>query len=60
MARLEVDAFHLVERYRLVDYETAKQAAERHQKEDGPAGLGGNVGDRSRLQGQRAAGHFHH
>jgi len=38
------DAFHLVERYRLVDYETAKQAAERHQKQDGPAGLGGNVG----------------
>jgi len=38
------DAFHLVERYRLVDYETAKKAAEQHQKQDGPAGLGGNVG----------------
>jgi len=38
------DAFHLVERYKLIDYETAKEAAERHQKQDGPAGLGGNVG----------------
>ncbi len=38
------DAFHLVERYRLIDYEAARQAAEKHQKEDGPAGLGGNVG----------------
>ena len=35
--------FHLVERYRLVDYDIAKQAAERHMKEDGPAGLNGNV-----------------
>jgi hypothetical protein len=37
------DALHLVERYRLVDYETAKEAAERHMKEDGPAGVNGNV-----------------
>jgi hypothetical protein len=37
------EALHVVERYRLIDYETAKEAAERHQKQDGPAGLGGNV-----------------
>ena len=37
------DAMHVVERYRLVDYEIAKEAAERHMREDGPAGLGGNV-----------------
>jgi hypothetical protein len=37
------EALHVIERYRLVDYETAKEAAERHQKKDGPAGLGGNV-----------------
>ncbi len=37
------DALHLVERYRLVDYKTAKEAAERHQKQDGVAGQGGNV-----------------
>jgi hypothetical protein len=37
------DALHVVERYRLVDYETARRAAEQHQKQDGPAGLGGNV-----------------
>ena len=37
------EALHIVERYRLVDYETAREAAERHQKQDGPAGLGGNV-----------------
>jgi hypothetical protein len=37
------EALHIVERYRLVDYETANEAAERHQKQDGPAGLGGNV-----------------
>jgi hypothetical protein len=37
------EALHVVERYRLVEYETAKEAAERHQKQDGPAGLGGNV-----------------
>jgi hypothetical protein len=37
------EALHLVERYRLVDYEIAQEAAERHQKQDGPAGLGGNV-----------------
>jgi hypothetical protein len=37
------EALHIVERYRLVDYETATEAAERHQKQDGPAGLGGNV-----------------
>jgi len=38
------EAFHLVERYKLIDYEAAQEAAERHQKQDGPAGLGGNVG----------------
>ena len=37
------EALHIIERYRLIDYETATQAAERHQKQDGPAGLGGNV-----------------
>jgi hypothetical protein len=37
------EALHVVERYRLVDYEIAREAAERHQKQDGPAGLGGNV-----------------
>jgi len=37
------EALHVVERYRLIDYETAKQAAERHMNEDGPAGLNGNV-----------------
>ena len=37
------EALHVVERYRLIDYETAKQAAERHMKEDGPAGVNGNV-----------------
>lgn len=37
------EAMHVVERYRLVDYELAKEAAERHQKEEGPAGQGGNV-----------------
>jgi hypothetical protein len=37
------DQLHVVERYRLVDYETAKAAAEKHMREDGPAGLGGNV-----------------
>ena len=37
------EAMHIVERYRLVEYEVATSAAEKHQKEDGPAGLGGNV-----------------
>jgi hypothetical protein len=37
------EALHIIERYRLIGYETAKEAAERYQKEDGPAGLGGNV-----------------
>jgi hypothetical protein len=37
------EALHVIERYRLVDYAVANEAAERHQKEDGPAGLGGNV-----------------
>jgi hypothetical protein len=37
------DAIHVVERYRLIDAAKAKEAAERHMKEDGPAGLGGNV-----------------
>ncbi len=37
------EAMHLIERYRLIDYEAAMAAAEKHQKEDGPAGLGGNV-----------------
>ena len=37
------EAMHLVERYRLIDYDAATQAADKHQKEDGPAGLGGNV-----------------
>ena len=37
------DALHVVERYRLIDAAKAKEAAERHIKEDGPAGLGGNV-----------------
>ncbi|HXI99785.1 MAG TPA: hypothetical protein VNH44_01095 [Micropepsaceae bacterium] len=36
-------ALHVVERYRLLDYAAATEAAERHQKQDGPAGLGGNV-----------------
>jgi hypothetical protein len=38
------DTFHLVERYKLIDYEAAKEAADRHQKQDDPAGQGGNVG----------------
>jgi hypothetical protein len=38
------DALHVVERYRLIDGEAAREAAERHMKEDGPAGLNGNVG----------------
>jgi hypothetical protein len=46
------DAFHLVERYRLIDYKTAKELAERHQKEDGPAGLGGNVAVDSNYRGK--------
>ena len=46
------DAFHLVERYTLVDYETAKEAAERHQKQDGPAGQGGNVGVDANYKGK--------
>jgi hypothetical protein len=37
------DVLHVVERYRLIPYEAAKEAAEKHMKEDGPAGLGGNV-----------------
>jgi hypothetical protein len=37
------EKFHMVERYRLIDYDAAKQAAEKHMKEDGPAGLNGNV-----------------
>ena len=36
-------ALHVIERYRLVNYQIATEAAERHQKQDGPAGLGGNV-----------------
>ena len=36
-------ALHVVERYRLIDGKAAKEAAERQQKEDGPAGLGGAV-----------------
>ena len=37
------DAFHLVERYLLIEGEAARQAADRFQKAEGPAGLGGNV-----------------
>jgi len=38
------DALHVVERYRLIDGEAAKQAAERHEKEDGLVGaMGGGV-----------------
>jgi hypothetical protein len=37
------DALHVVERYRLIDGAKAKEAAEGHIKEDGSAGLGGNV-----------------
>ena len=37
------EAFHMVERYRLIDGAAAKAAAEAHQKKDGAAGLGGNI-----------------
>jgi len=37
------DALHVIERYRLIDYEAAKEAAERHMKQDGQAGVNGNV-----------------
>ncbi len=37
------EAFHLVERYRLIDGAAAKEAAEGHMKRDGAAGLGGNI-----------------
>ncbi len=37
------EAFHMVERYRLIDGAQAKAAAEQHQKKDGAAGLGGNI-----------------
>jgi hypothetical protein len=35
--------FHLIERYRLIDGAEAKAAAELHQKQNGAAGLGGNI-----------------
>ncbi len=35
------DALHVVERYRLIDAKTAREASERQQKENGAAGLGG-------------------
>ena len=37
------EKLHVVERYRLIDGEAAKQASERHQKTEGAAGLGGAV-----------------
>lgn len=37
------DALHVIERYRLVDGKTAREASERQQKENGAAGLGGAV-----------------
>jgi len=37
------ESLHVVERYRLIDGVTAKEAAERHIKEDGPMGLNGAV-----------------
>ena len=37
------EAFHMIERYRLIDGAAAKEAAELHMKKDGAAGLGGNV-----------------
>jgi len=37
------EAFHLVERYRLIEGTAAKEAAELHMKRDGAAGLGGNI-----------------
>lgn len=35
------EALHVVERYRLIDYEVAKQAAERAERENGRIGVGG-------------------
>jgi hypothetical protein len=37
------DALHVIERYRLIDGRVARESAERHQKENGAAGLGGAV-----------------
>jgi hypothetical protein len=37
------DALHIVERYRLIDGRTAREASERQQKENGVAGAGGAV-----------------
>src|SRR5262245_5786992 len=37
------EAFHMVERYRLIDGAAAKEAAELHMKQNGAAGLGGNI-----------------
>ena len=37
------DAVHVIERYRLIDGRTAREAAERQQKANGAAGLGGAV-----------------
>ena len=37
------EAFHLIERYRLIDGAEAKQAAELHMKQNGANGLGGNI-----------------
>ena len=37
------EAFHMVERYRLIDGSAAKEAAELHMKQNGAAGLGGNI-----------------
>ena len=36
-------AFHMIERYRLIDGAAAKEAAEGHMKQNGAAGLGGNI-----------------
>jgi hypothetical protein len=43
----------------LIDYETAKELAERHQKEDGPPGSAA-MSRRSQLQGQGTARRVHH
>jgi hypothetical protein len=37
------EAFHMIERYRLIDGAAAKDAAELHMKQNGAAGLGGNI-----------------
>ena len=37
------EAFHMIERYQLIDGAAAKEAAERHMKQNGAAGLGGNI-----------------